>query len=98
MYFLYYTYMYRTLYCLYFHEKTTTQDGGDDQYELGFWSCGRIHLLPATVIFWPSNIHTQCNTSQCVQCNMKTMQYNMQNDTNNYAIYYNTICNRQYSG
>ena len=31
-------------------------DDDDDQDELGFWSCGRRHLLPATVIFWPSNI------------------------------------------
>ena len=28
----------------------------DDEDELGFWSCGRRHLLPATVIFWPSNM------------------------------------------
>ena len=33
--------------------------GDDDEDELGFWSCGRRHLLPATVIFWPSNIHIQ---------------------------------------
>ena len=31
-------------------------DDGDDEDGLGFWSCGRRHLLPATVIFWPSNM------------------------------------------
>ena len=39
-------------------------DDDDDQDELGFWSCGRRHLLPATVIFWPSNIQYDKESDQ----------------------------------
>ena len=45
-------------------------DDDDDQDELGFWSCGRRHLLPATVIFWPSNIQYEIFSPGNTQCDM----------------------------
>ena len=45
-------------------------DDDDDQDELGFWSCGRRHLLPATVIFWPSNIQYEIFLPGNTQCDI----------------------------
>ena len=42
----------------------------DDQDELGFWSCGRRHLLPATVIFWPSNMQYEIFSPGNTQCDI----------------------------